>query len=182
VFKQGWYERPAENPWGQQWKFHADFTIPHASCPVLILDLNGDGRNDLIWGSGHNYGVYWEEQLEPKADGSTVWKQHEIDKEFSQAHTLVWDDIDNDGAPELITGKRYYAHSGKDAGAEDPIVINYYKWDADSAEFEKFEAHRGQAGTGLQIRIADLDGDGWKEIIVPGKSGTHILWNEGLPK
>lgn len=180
VFKQGWYERPAENPWGQTWKFHPDFTIPHASCPVFVLDLNGDGRNDLIWGNGHNYGLYWEEQLEPKADGTTVWKQHLIDDTFSQAHALAWEDIDNDGEPELITGKRYYAHSGKDAGAEDPILVNYYKWNADSASFEKFEAHRGQAGTGLQIRVADLDGDGWKEIIVPGKSGTHILWNEGL--
>lgn len=183
VFMQGWYERPAENPWGQPWKFHADFTLPHASCPILVLDLNGDGRNDLIWGDGHNYGLYWEEQLPPQADGKTVWKQHLIDKSFSQAHALAWEDIDNDGAPELITGKRYYAHSGKDPGAEDPIVINYYKKaDTDPVTFTKFEAHRGEAGTGLQIRVADLDGDGWKEIIVPGKSGTHILWNEGLTK
>ncbi len=34
-------------------------------------------------------------------------------------------------------------------------------------------------GIGLQIRIADIDGNGWKDIVVPGKSGTYILWNEG---
>ena len=27
--------------------------------------------------------------------------------------------------------------------------------------------------------VADLDGDGWKEIVVPGKSGTHFLWKRG---
>tara|TARA_R110002096_G_scaffold316010_17_gene510442 strand:- start:7053 stop:11594 length:4542 start_codon:yes stop_codon:yes gene_type:complete len=182
VFKQGWYEQPAENPWGQPWKWRKDMALPHASVPILILDVNGDGRNDLIWGDGHNYGLYWEEQLLPKEDGTTVWEQHLIDKAFSQAHTMAWEDIDNDGQSELITGKRYYAHSGKDAGSEDEIVINYYKWNPDTSSFVKFEAHRGQAGVGLQIRVADLDADGWKEIIVPGKSGTHILWNEGLAK
>ncbi|MEM7012798.1 MAG: VCBS repeat-containing protein, partial [Verrucomicrobiota bacterium] len=179
VFKQGWYERPAENPFEQPWKYHADFTLPHASCPILVMDLDKDGLTDMIWGDGHKYGLFWHQQL-PAAGGKTQWKQHTIDDSFSQAHALAWEDIDNDGEPELITGKRYYAHSGKDPGAEDPIVINYYKWSQDSKAFAKFEAHRGQAGTGLQIRVADLDGDGWKEIIVPGKSGTHILWNEGL--
>ena len=37
----------------------------------------------------------------------------------------------------------------------------------------------GQAGTGLYIHTADLNDDGWKDIVVPGKSGTHILWNKG---
>lgn len=182
VFKQGWYEQPAENPWGQTWKWRKDFALPHASVPILVVDLNDDGRNDLIWGDGHNFGLFWEEQLAPKEDGTTTWKQHLIDDTFSQAHTMAWEDIDNDGEAELITGKRYYAHSGKDAGAEDEIVINYYKWNAKTASFTKFEAHRGQAGVGLQIRVADLNADGWKEIIVPGKSGTHILWNKGLAK
>jgi hypothetical protein len=45
--------------------------------------------------------------------------------------------------------------------------------------FKKEVLHTGQAGTGLYIQIADLNEDGNKEIIVPGKSGTHILWNKG---
>jgi hypothetical protein len=45
--------------------------------------------------------------------------------------------------------------------------------------FRKEIVHSGQVGTGLHIITADLDKDGWKEIIVPGKSGTHILWNKG---
>jgi len=34
-------------------------------------------------------------------------------------------------------------------------------------------------GIGLQIRVHDLDGNGWKDMILSGKTGTHILWNEG---
>lgn len=182
VFMQGWYERPAKNALGQSWKWHKDFTLPHASCPILVKDLNGDGRNDMIWGDGHNYGLYWHEQLEPRADGTTAWKHHLIDKKISQLHALAWEDLNNDGKPEIITGKRYYAHSGKDRGAEDEIVIASFQPGMDEngkVSFKKEVLHTGQAGTGLYIQIADLNEDGNKEIIVPGKSGTHILWNKG---
>ena len=37
VFMQGWYERPSRNAFGQPWKWHKDFTLPHASCPILLL-------------------------------------------------------------------------------------------------------------------------------------------------
>ncbi|MEM7387868.1 MAG: VCBS repeat-containing protein [Verrucomicrobiota bacterium] len=186
AFKQGWYEQPEAGPYSNAWTYHNDFTLPHASCPILILDLNEDGRNDLIWSDGHNYGLYWEEQRPPLADGSTNWRQHLIDKKFSQAHALAWEDLDRDGKPELISGKRYYAHSGNDPGAEDPIVLNYYRWQPKPAAFTKHSITSGPTGkgkapgTGLQIRVCDLNADGWPDLIVPGKSGTHIVWNEGF--
>lgn len=34
-------------------------------------------------------------------------------------------------------------------------------------------------GIGLQIRVDDFDGSVWKDFIVPGQSGTHIIWNDG---
>jgi hypothetical protein len=36
-------------------------------------------------------------------------------------------DIDGDGIPELITGKRYRGHSGDDPGSYDPVVIYAYR-------------------------------------------------------
>ena len=41
-----------------------------------------------------------------------VWIRHTIDESFSQSHALPLADIDGDGTPELITGKRYRGHSG----------------------------------------------------------------------
>lgn len=184
VFKNGWYECPKDGPFSGSWAYRADFVLPHASCPIFVLDVNGDGRNDLIWADGHNYGLYWEEQRDPNKDGSTNWKQHLIDKSFAQGHALAWDDIDNDGAPELITGKRYFAHSGGDPGAKDPITIHYYDINPTNQAFSKKMISKGKPnegpGTGLQIRVADLDANGWKDIIVAGKSGTNVLWNDGL--
>ena len=183
VFKQGWFEQPEAGAFSGPWTHHADFVIPNACCPLIVVDLNRDGRNDLIWANGHGYGIYWKEQLEPKADGSTRWRQHLIDDKLAQAHALAWEDIDNDGEPELITGKRYFAHSGKDPGAKDPNQVVYYDFDPAKQTFTRHliaEAPSGKGpGIGLQIRIADLDGNGWKDIVVPGKSGTYILWNEG---
>lgn len=186
IFYGGWYECPADGPYSGPWEWHKDFILPHASCPILVVDLNDDGRNDIIWADGHNYGLYWHEQLEPQSDGTVVWRQHLIDKKFSQAHCLAWDDIDNDGKSELITGKRYYAHSGKDPGAEDPVTLQYYDWNPEDQSWKKnwiSNAPAGEGpGTGLQIRVQDLDGNGWKDLVVPGKSGTHILWNQGWTK
>ena len=178
VFKNGWYERPAKGAMDKPWKHHRDWSWDHAGTPMLVVDLNADGRNDVIWGDGHNYGLYWMQQREPASDGSTNWRMHLIDKKFSQAHTMAWEDLDGDGRPELITGKRVRAHSGKDPGGDEDPVINVYGWHPDRQAFAKKEVHRGMAGIGLQIRIADMNGDGKKDIVVPGKSGTHVLFNE----
>ncbi|HRX55324.1 MAG TPA: VCBS repeat-containing protein [Verrucomicrobiales bacterium] len=185
VFKQGWYERPKSGPFSGPWTLHQDFQLPHGSCPVIVTDLNSDGKNDLIWADGHNYGLWWMEQTSPDpATGATRWTSHDIDKSFSQGHALMWEDIDNDGSPELITGKRYYAHSGKDPGAEDPITIQYYDWNPKDSTWTKHFISQGEKGKGpgigLQIRVVDIDGNGWKDLFVSGKSGTHILWNKGL--
>jgi hypothetical protein len=127
--------------------------------------------------------LYWHEQLERQSDGATTWRQHLIDKTFSQGHALAWEDVDNDGQPELITGKRYFAHSGRDAGAHDDITVQFYDWNAKDATWRKHLISTAPAGKGpgigLQIRVHDLDGNGWKDLILAGKSGTHIIWNEG---
>jgi hypothetical protein len=176
LFQAGWYERPEGDPLTQKWTLHKDWMYRHASCPMIVVDLNGDGRNDVIWGSGHNYGVFWMEQLEPK-DGKTQWKEHVIDKSWSQAHALAWADIDGDGDKDLITGKRVRAHSGKDPGAKEKPSIYYYSWDKASLKWTRHLIMEG-VGTGLFIRTGDLDKNGKLDIVVAGKSGTYLLFNK----
>lgn len=184
IFKNGWYEQLADGGW----KSHADWTKPFMSLPALVLDVNGDGRNDILWGNGHDYGLFWEEQLAPAADGRLQWRTHTIDKSWSQAHVLVWSDLDGDGKPELITGKRYYGHGGKDPGADDGPVVYAYSWNAEAKAFTRHpiavspaDAKTGP-GVGLQMVVRDLNGDGRLDIAAAGKSGTFILWNEGPSK
>ena len=59
---------------------------PHLpACAELgfmhVLDVNGDGRNDVITAAGHDFGVFWFEQ---GADGK--WTKRIIDSAWSQAH------------------------------------------------------------------------------------------------
>lgn len=179
LYGNGWYEQPKTGAATQPWVQHQDWEFKHASCPMLVVDLSGDGRNDIIWGHGHNYGLYWEERRDDNKDGSTNWRRRLIDDRFSQPHMLVWEDIDQDGQPELITGRRFKAHSGNDPGDAEPGVVYFFKWNKEQQKFQKFTVAENGPGIGLQIRVADLNGDGWKDIVCAGKSGTNILWNEG---
>ena len=175
----GWYENPGKqngNAIEPNWVFHPDWEI-HASLPIVVRDWNGDQRPDLILGNGHDYGLYLWEQLPPLADGTTQWKKQVIDKEFSQPHAIQLADLDGDGNPELITGKRVYAHNGKDPGGREPPCLFYYQWRPQQQKFKKYVIDRGTVGTGLQIRTADLNQDGRIDIAVAGKSGTYLLFN-----
>ncbi len=181
--KSGWYERPASEPLGQTWKLHRDWTLAHGSCPFLVVDLNGDQRNDLIWGFGHEFGLFWYEQLPVSENGATKWKEHLVDRSYSQAHCLHWADVDGDGAKDLITGKRVRGHAGRDPGGKDPACLYYYTWNPQEQTFTRHSISEAEGvGTGMQIRTADLNGDGRLDIAVGGKSGTWILWNEGKSK
>jgi hypothetical protein len=180
----GWYERPEKDIFKQPWKLHPETALPHPSCPFLAVDVNGDGRTDLVWGKAHDYGLFWWEQGEPKPDGTTTWKEHLIDKSWSQVHCMVAADIDGDGKNEIITGKRMRGHGDGDPGSHDPEVMYYYKWDAEAKKFDRHNITEpgSGAGTGMQIRVADLNGDGRPDIVVSGKTGTWLLINEGLEK
>jgi hypothetical protein len=178
----GWYERPARDIWSKPWKFHADWEYLHASVPMLVRDLDQDGKNDVIWGRGHDYGLYWWRSKGLSGKGKIEFEQFTIDDSFSQPHSMHLADLDGDGTEELITGKRVYAHNGKDPGGAEMPCMYYYRWDAATRTFTKFIIDEGHIGTGLQIRTADLDSDGRTDIAVAGKDGTWILFNQPAAK
>ena len=39
-----------------------------ASIPILVLDVDADGDNDIVWGRGHSCGVCWLEHLPARRD------------------------------------------------------------------------------------------------------------------
>jgi len=175
ILAKGWLE-PPENPLDGPWTFHPDFDLGHASCPIIVADVNGDGRADLIVGDAHGYGLWWWEQ---RPDG---WLKHPIDPFNSQFHDLAWTDIDGDGEPELITGKRYRAHCGHDPGAYDPLGIYYFKWNGESftKQVIDYGPIRQATGCGIAFQVADVDGDGLPDIVAPGKDGLYLFRNLGF--
>jgi hypothetical protein len=177
----GWYENPGGKTNSPNWKFHDDWEAEW-SIPSIVRDWDGDGKSDILLGNGHDFGLYWWRQLEPDAEGKIQWEKNLVDKTFSQPHCLHEADLDGDGVPEFITGKRFEAHNGTDPGGEMPPCLYYYKWDGPNKQFSRHTIDQGHVGTGLQIRTADLNGDGRLDIAVAGKSGTFLLFNLGTEK
>jgi hypothetical protein len=95
---------------------------------------------------------------------------------------MAWADLDGDGKGELITGKRVRGHGDLDPGAKEPECLYYYKWDGTAQKFVRhtISPPGGGPGTGMQICVADLNGDGRPDIAVSGKTGTWLLINEGM--
>lgn len=179
VIATGWYERPeSDDIYAAPWKFHADWEYLHASCPMLIRDLDGDGKNDLVWGKGHDYGLYWWQGEGVDEDGKLKFKKQIIDDKFSQPHTIHFVDLDGDGTDELVSGKRVRAHNGGDPGGAEAPCMYYYKWNTTEKSFKRFVIDEGHIGTGLQIRSGDLNGDGKVDIAVAGKDGTWLLFQK----
>ncbi len=182
ILNNGWLEAPADPLGGGEWIFHPEFDLGGmASVPILVVDVNGDGLNDLIVGQAHGYGLDWWEQKRA-ADGGRTWVKHPIDPFNSQYHDLIWADLDGDGACELITGKRYRAHCGRDAGEFDDVGIYYFKWNGES--FSKQIIDYGPAGVGkgcgIHFVVADVCGNGRLDIVAPGKDGLYLYENLGL--
>ena len=180
IVSNGWLEAPVDGP-NKLWKLHNDFVLTEdAGVPIIVADVNQDGLKDLIVGHGHSYGLDWYEQR--KDGGISKFIKHPIDPFHSQYHTMEWADIDNDGKKELITGKRYRAHNDNDPGSNDPMELCYFKWNGES--FTKNVICAGPfgkgKGTGIYFSVADLNNTGRKDIIVAGKDGLYVFFNEGL--
>jgi len=182
ITPKGILKAPAEGAWTGEWTFSEEFDLgKDASIPVLVVDVDGDGVKELIVGNSHSYGLSWWKQT-VAAGGKRSWTKDVIDPDNSQYHDLHWADIDGDGHPELITGKRYLAHCGHDPGDYDELGIYYFKWTGEG--FSKQVIVHGPPGVGkgcgIQFALADLRGTGRLDIIAPGKDGLSVFFNEGL--
>jgi len=177
VLSKGWLEAP-RNPYDEEWLWHPEFDFGMASVPILVVDLNEDGKNEIIVGNAHGYGLaWWEKDLKTKK-----WVYHPIDPYNAQYHDMQWIDIDGDNKPELVTGKRHRAHCGNEEGEWDDVGIYYFKWTGES--FSKQIIDYGPIGIGkgcgIHFAVADLRKTGRMDLIAPGKDGLYVYFNEGI--
>jgi hypothetical protein len=186
---RGWLEAPPD-PRAPGWTFHADWEAVNVTqqaaggAPRMtdlgfmhVADVNGDGRNDVLAAAGHDYGVFWFEQ---GAGGH--WTRHVIDEAWSQGHASTLADLNQDGQPDLVTGKRFMAHNGRDPGEREPLGVYWYEYrPGKAAGTVEWVRHivdvGGRLGGGMQIPVVDIDGDGDQDLVCAGKSGLFLIEN-----
>jgi len=177
-----WFEGP-EDPRAGKWKEHplAIGSLEEGkqdhTAHILVYDVNDDGWNDIIASSAHQHGIFWYEQS--REGDRFQWKQHVMDKSWTQAHSLVLADLDQDGDLDLVTGKRFMAHNGHDPGGYEPLGVYWYELNRDATPpwTKHIISYDQGIGSGMSIPVADMDGDGDLDIVVTGKFGGPV-WFE----
>jgi hypothetical protein len=174
VIKEGWFEGKKNQSSGD-WTFHPA-NLGDACSHMQVLDINGDGKNDVLTASAHKLGVWWYEQI--SENGQINFKIHEISRTTAQTHSSIMADINGDGRKDYITGKRFLAHNGNDAGDADAPILMWLDLHPEKAPYYTEHIIDSDSGAGLNIAARDMNRDKKLDIIIANKNGVFLLENK----
>ncbi len=105
-------------------------------------------------------------------------KRFVIDDQLKAGHAIWFEDFDQDGEDELLVGFR------ENAGPKELPGLNIYDLHIDADENITAEKHIIDDG-GMateDARAADMNGDGWPDIVAFGRATHNIKYYENLGK
>ena len=186
------------------WAWHPEWNLGATGIQILARDVDGDGLSDVVYGMGHDYGLYW---LQPG-------ERHRRRADLDQAG----DRQDDRVGPYPALGRHRRRRQGQRAGDRQAglrprgragrnrrlghrlvrlrsrLPRNGSGTSSSRASPPRTPRRRrgerlalkdfppGTAGTGLQITAIDIDRDGDIDLVCPGKSGLYLFENLRVSK
>jgi hypothetical protein len=194
ILNDGWWEQPPKGAAGKTWTAHPFKFGRRGGAQMFAYDVDGDGDNDILTSlDGHGWGLAWFEQV--REESRITFKQHTLmgDRSeekrygvaFSQPHALALAELDGDGLLDIVVGKRRWAHgpTGDVEPNAEPVLYWFRLTRAQGGEV-RFVPHLidKESGVGVQIVVADVNGDGAPDVLTASKLGSFLFLNrKGAP-
>ena len=155
-----WYE----NPRGQagSWTRRVVHERVASESPAMA-DVNGDGRDDLLFVDAAARQVVWMEA--PTKVGDTAWTRHVIGEPFPPArsrampHGLGFSDVDGDGRRDVISIDAWWRAPAQPDGS----------WEERPADL---------GAPAAQMYAFDVDGDGDRDVVSSSAHDYGLWWYE----
>lgn len=167
-WKQAEGARKSTTPWS-----FVPVNLGEACADMVVLDLDGDGKNDIVSSSAHKFGIWSHQQRAANA----FQKADLFPKLISETHAMWMGDLDKDGTVDIVTGKRWWSHGRSEPGSDAAPAVYMLKGAKGSDGIMKFTPVTldNASGIGTQFTVIDINGDGKLDIVTSNKKGVYVL-------
>ena len=147
-----WWKQPKHL--NQEWSRQLIAMEPGATHPRAV-DLNHDGRLDVLCSAGHGTGIMWFEAPD--------WKKHVIDISIRDVHAFDASDLDGDGDVDA-------------AGCS--FSDREVRWweNLGDGTFDIRTIDTGKDQEAYDLKIKDLDQDGLPDILLAGRRSNNAVF------
>jgi hypothetical protein len=194
----GWWQQPSGGATSGAWSYLPQAFATwsgHASpggAEIAVYDVNGDRLNDVVTVlQAHGLGMAWFEQKRDPS-GAITFERHSVFEDFStknagdvvisELHGSTVGDMDGDGVPDFIVGKRYWSHLDNytDPDPYGAPVLYVYRTvrnakAAGGADLVPELIHN-RSGAGNAVTVADVNKDGRMDIVSATDRGLFVFW------
>jgi len=156
---------------GSEWKCVRFTDENYITNKILVCDIDGDGKNEIVLSEGDAY-IYGHDEgcklawFKPEGENyESPWTEHRIDEGLLDAHSVAAADLCGNGRLDLFVGEIGAVSRGGES--EDYIVRQPRLMAYENDGRGNFPVcHVIDEGTGVhEATLVDLNGDGKLDII-----------------
>jgi hypothetical protein len=153
------------NPKGESRRWDRYMVLPDITTElVLMKDIDGDGKPEIIYGSAKGYAWAKPDPQNPTAP----WVVHHISSDRSPSHALGLGDINGDGRMDFVGPAGWWEQPAAGATQE---TWTYHE--------EDFGISAGRLPGGGEIGVYDVNGDGLPDVVTSLVAhGFGLAWFE----